>query len=236
MDDFLNENEIARQSQETAFRYIYLKYSNRLYFIVRRLVFVHSDANEILHETFLQALGSLSQYNGKLPLFDWLCKIAVGQTMSYVGKRNQTYSFAVASYEEETAEKLSSDELFRGDERQQKLQMHIAAMPVKQRVVFVLKHFDGMDFVEMSRVLEVGSDVLETLFMAATEKVEGEAPCEDCFLVPDGYFDKLESEIADKISIPAEKIRVEILKPYIYLAIFIAALYCIVRLYVHFVS
>lgn len=93
-----------------------------------------------------------------------------------------------------------------------------------------------MDFVEMSRVLEVGSDVLETLFMAATEKVEGEAPCEDCFLVPDGYFDKLESEIADKISIPAEKIRVEILKPYIYLAIFIAALYCIVRLYVHFVS
>lgn len=239
MGDLLDETEIIKQSSETVFRYIYKKYSNRLYFIVRRLVFVHTDANEILQDTLSMAMSSLSQYNAKVPLFDWLCKIAVGQTLNYIGKRNQTYSFAVASYEEEAAENLPADKLFVGDETQVKFQAALAALPIRQRVVFVLGYFYKMEYEEMSMILEAPADALSTMFNTAELKLKDNivGKVEDnCFNVPDGYFEKLENDMLGRISSPAEKHRMEVLKPYIYLVVFIAALYGMVRLFVYFTS
>lgn len=237
----LSDNEIVEllkdpNTIEAAFRQMFKKYSNRLYFIIRRLVLLHTDASDILQDTFINASKNISQYDGNVQLFDWLCRSAVDKTLFYIGGKNQTYSFAIASYEEECVEKLSSDEFFEGDESQMKLQKLIASLPVRQRVVLVLKCFADMDFEEMSIVLNVSSETLMSMFYEVQQKIGDCIFTSDCFKVPEGYFDKAENAIVEKLSSPTDKRRIDVLKPYIYLAVFIAALYGIVRMYVYLAS
>ena len=41
------------------FESIVSEYSEQLYFMIRRIVLTHEDANDVLQNTFLKALGSL---------------------------------------------------------------------------------------------------------------------------------------------------------------------------------
>ncbi len=177
MHDTLSDSELVErinvpEAREETCRHIYKLYSNRLYFAIRRLVLNHDDANDILQDTFEKAFKNISQYRGESSLYTWFFRIAVNQTLTFLNKKNQTYSFAVSTYEEAATENLPADEYFDGDDLQLKLQKAIAELPVKQRIVFNMKYFDEMKYEEMAKVLETSVGALKASYHHAVTKIK----------------------------------------------------------------
>ena len=72
-----DENIIMEQlrnpaTQRSAFECIVKQYSEQLYWQIRRMVFSHDDANDLLQNTFIKAWMHIDFFRGDAKLSTWL--------------------------------------------------------------------------------------------------------------------------------------------------------------------
>ena len=67
---------------------------------------------------------------------------------------------------------LYADEYFDGDEIQMKLQMALATLPQKQRIIFNMRYFDDMKYADISDILETSVGGLKASYHHARKKIE----------------------------------------------------------------
>lgn len=70
LDSFKNGNQ-------NAFNLIVRKYQKKVYWIIRKMVLDHDDADDITQEVFLKLYRSLSDFRGESKFFTYVYKIAV---------------------------------------------------------------------------------------------------------------------------------------------------------------
>ena len=73
--------------------------------------------------------------------------------------------------EQRMADQLEADPFFDGDEASLKLQQAILKLPEKQRIVFNMKYFDEMKYVEMSGILDTSVGALKASYHHAVKKL-----------------------------------------------------------------
>ena len=76
MQDY-NEDIVIEQLQNPAtvrqaFARVVARYSEPLYWQIRKMVLSHDDANDLLQNTFLKAWGSIEYFRGDAKLSTWL--------------------------------------------------------------------------------------------------------------------------------------------------------------------
>ena len=76
-----NEDIVIEQLQNSAtvrqaFARVVERYSQPLYWQIRKMVLSHDDANDLLQNTFLKAWGSIEYFRGDAKLSTWLYRIA----------------------------------------------------------------------------------------------------------------------------------------------------------------
>lgn len=148
------------------------KYSQPLYWQIRRLVQKHEDADDILQNTFIKAWMSIENFRGEAKLATWLYKIALNESLTFLSKeqkRNQVYMDKPEDYIHETIE---ADEWVDGDETSLLLRKAIATLPEKQRIVFNMRYFDEMKYEEISEILGTSTGALKASYHLAVKKIE----------------------------------------------------------------
>lgn len=157
--------------REEGFRLLIERYQERLYHHVRRLVWEHEDANDVLQNCFIKVFRKIDGFRGQSRLYTWLYRIATNEALSLLEKRKRQ---AVASLddEEQSAAQLSADVYFDGNEAQLRLQTALSRLPPKQRLVFNLRYFDGMSYEEMSEILRTSVGALKASYHHAVRKIE----------------------------------------------------------------
>ncbi len=155
-----------------AFNLIVRKYQEKLYWHVRRLVFDHEDANDVIQEVFIKAWKALESFRGESGLFTWLYRIATNEALSFIKRKKRRYFLPWQDVENTMAEKLESDPYFSSNEIQRKLQKAILQLPEKQRVVFNLRYYDEMKYEDMARVLDTSVGALKASYHHAAKKIE----------------------------------------------------------------
>lgn len=156
--------------QRKAFESVVRQYSEQLYWIIRRMVFTHDDANDVLQNTFLKAWNGLRAFHGDAKLSTWLSRIAINESIDFL--RRQRSHIAVSADEEQgLANTLMADPYFDGDETQALLQEAISQLPDVQRTVFQLRYFEDMKYSEMSRVLNTSEGSLKASYHIAVKKI-----------------------------------------------------------------
>lgn len=168
-DDILIRELRQPQSQRKAFEQVVNRYSPQLYRQIRRMVYGHDDANDILQNTFIKAWTNLDQFRGESRIATWLYRIAMNETLNFLQKSKETRSLDEMS--SSVALRLAADEYFDGDETALQLQEAIAQLPEKQRVVFNLKYFEEMKYEEMSRMLDTSVGALKASYHHAVKKI-----------------------------------------------------------------
>lgn len=156
--------------QREGFAVLVKQYSEQLYWKVRRIVFDHDDANDVLQNTFIKAWSNLGNFQGKSSLFTWLYRIAVNESLDFLRKQ-KTASQVSADEEPAVAAKLMGDPYFDGDEAQALLRQAIARLPDVQRTVFTLKYFEDMKYSEMSKMLNTSEGALKASYHLAVKKI-----------------------------------------------------------------
>lgn len=171
-----NEEEITEQLHDpkrcqAAFGKVIEQYSQGLYWQIRRMVFNHDDANDILQNTFLKAWSNIDNFRGNAKLSTWLYKIAINESITFINKERARNE---ASIDDDSflLNNIESDQYFDGDEAQVKLQRAINSLPEKQRLVFNMRYYDEMKYEDMSEILGTSVGALKASYHHALKKIE----------------------------------------------------------------
>lgn len=166
--------ELMRQERtfERGFRALMSQYQERLYWHIRRLVLRHDDADDVLQNTLVKVYRGIGQFEGKSKLYTWLYRIATNESITFLQQAARNASVPMDDPGNMLSQHLQADEWFDGDEAQRKLQMAIAQLPDKQRLVFNLRYYQEMPYEEMSALLDTSVGALKASFHHAVKKLE----------------------------------------------------------------
>ena len=172
-----SETEIVEKlrnpdTRRDAFTKVVEAYSEKLYWLIRKMVLSHDDANDMLQNTFLKAWTNLDHFRGEAKLFTWMYKIAYNETITFLNRQRTMNQISLDDTDVFMLDKLTGDEYFDGDALQLKLEKAILTLPEKQRVVFLMKYHDEMKYEDMSEILGTSVGALKASYHHAVKKIE----------------------------------------------------------------
>ena len=157
------------QGRSMAFDALVRRLSPQVYWQIRRLVYSHDDANDIMQNAFLKAWSNIDAFRGESKFSTWVFRIAINEALSFLQRKRDTVS--LDSPEAAAVSRLEADAYFNGDKAQLEFQKAIASLPDKQRLVFNMKYFAEMKYEEISNVLGTSVGALKASYHIAVEKI-----------------------------------------------------------------
>jgi RNA polymerase sigma-70 factor (ECF subfamily) len=148
------------------------KYQQQVYWIVRKMVNSHDDADDLTQEVFIKVYSALRDFREESNLFTWLYRIAVNYSINHIKKvkiRN-TVSFEVVTDPVETKDK-KSDELIDEQTRRKHLEAAIETLPARQRAVFNMRYYDELSYDEISKILKKSVGGVKANYFHAVKKL-----------------------------------------------------------------
>lgn len=177
MSTTYNEQEVLallqdEKTQRRGFEMIVEQYSEQLYWQIRRIVYSHEDANDLLQNTFIKAWTNIDYFRGDAKLSTWLYRIALNECLTFLNKQRAATIVSLDDSEADVLQKLESDPYFSGDKIQITLQKALLTLPEKQRMVFNLKYYQEMKYEEMSEIFGTSVGALKASYYHAVKKIE----------------------------------------------------------------
>ena len=171
------DQELIRRLREpsecrAAFNDVIRRYSEPLYWQIRRMVESHEDANDLLQNTFVKAWTSIDSFRGEAKLTTWLYKIAINESITFLSRERKRLSISLDDQESHLIQTIEADENIDGDALALKLRKAIATLPEKQRLVFNMKYYDEMKYEQMSEILGTSVGALKASYHLAVKKIE----------------------------------------------------------------
>ena len=155
-----------------AFSEVIRRYSEPLYWQIRRMVQSHDDANDLLQNTFLKAWQSIENFRGDARLSTWLYKIAINESITFLAQERRRQNISLDDQGAALAAVIEADTNIDGDRLAVNLRKAIASLPEKQRLVFNMKYFDDMKYEDMSQILGTSVGALKASYHLAVKKIE----------------------------------------------------------------
>lgn len=171
-----NEKEITERLRDenlraAAFSAVVNRYSQQIYWHIRRMVLSHDDADDLVQNTFIKAWTNIDKFRGDSRISTWLYRIAINETLTFLSK-SPGNTVSINSPEGAIAEQLESDAHFSGERADALLQEAIHRLPEKQRLAFNMKYYEGMKYEEMSEILGTSVGALKASYHIAVKKIE----------------------------------------------------------------
>jgi RNA polymerase sigma-70 factor (ECF subfamily) len=162
----------VQNGRRHAFTELMRRYQERVYWVARRIVGSHDDADDIVQETFVKAYLSLGEFRGDSSFYTWIYRIAVNMSLNVLRKR-KIWSYLheselmtwILSSSDDPGKDLEHSEI------ETALQRVAAKLPERQKAVFVMRYFDEMTYKEIAIVLNTSEGGLKTNYFHALRKV-----------------------------------------------------------------
>lgn len=172
-----NEREVLAllqdgSTQKRGFEMVVARYSEQLYWQIRRMVLSHEDANDLLQNTFVKAWMNIDYFRAEAKLSTWLYRIALNECLTFLNKQRAVATVSLDDPEADAFQKLESDPYFSGDKAAKALQKALLTLPEKQRMVFNLKYYQEMKYEEMSEIFGTSVGALKASYHHAVKKIE----------------------------------------------------------------
>ena len=162
----------VRNGRRQAFTALMRRYQERVYWVARRIVGSHDDADDIVQETFVKAYLALGEFRGDSSFFTWIYRIAVNLSLNALRKRqvlNYLHESELLSRILPSPDDPGKD--LENSEIESALHRAVATLPEKQKAVFVMRYFDEMTYEEIGRVLKTSVGGLKANYFHALRKV-----------------------------------------------------------------
>ncbi|MCD4770094.1 MAG: RNA polymerase sigma factor [Bacteroidales bacterium] len=163
---------LFRQDKEAGFRLLIVKYREKLYYHIRRIVILHEDSDDALQNTFMKVWENLEKFRSDSSLFTWLYRIATNEALTILRKRTMKSNIDPLIIENFFYSSDEGSTWFDGDEAERKLQNAILQLPEKQRLVFNMKYYDNVKYEDMSKILETSVGALKASYHHAVKKIK----------------------------------------------------------------
>lgn len=151
-------------------------YSTQIYRLALKMLGDEQDAEDVLQNTFMKALQSIGNFEGRSSLSTWLYRIAVNEALMLLRRQKPTVPVAM-DYEDDEDELqhptqftdwccLPEEELLSAESKGH-LDKAIRRLPEKLRVVFLLRDIEGLSIRETSETLGLTETAVKTRLLRA---------------------------------------------------------------------
>jgi RNA polymerase sigma-70 factor (ECF subfamily) len=164
--------DLMATDPEKGFRLLVERYSQRLYWHIRRLVILHDDTDDALQNTFVNVWRNIGNFRKESSLYTWLYTIATNEALALINRRKRDSALSLDDLGSFFASSAEGSSWFDGDEAEIILQNAILKLPEKQRIVFNMKYFEDMQYEEMSKILDTSVGALKASYHHAVKKIE----------------------------------------------------------------
>ena len=159
---------------EIAFNAVVRKYSERLYWHVRRFLCSHDDTNDLIQDIFIKVWKALPSFRGDSNMFTWIYRIATNEVLNHLRKQNFLGLVELDSSSERLIKKIDDDPYFNGDALQRELHKAVQRLPEKQRLVFNMRYFDELKYEDIAEITGTSIGALKASYHHAYNKVKAE--------------------------------------------------------------
>jgi RNA polymerase sigma-70 factor (ECF subfamily) len=126
----------AKEGDEEAFRFLYLRFSHNIYGYVRSIVRDDHDAEDVTQQVFAKLMTSLVKYNDRgVPFFAWLLRLARNVAIDHLRAKRAMPCEDVLGSEEHGAADL---------EHALTIRAALESLPEDQRNVVFMRHVMGL--------------------------------------------------------------------------------------------
>jgi RNA polymerase sigma factor (sigma-70 family) len=161
------------QTKEKGFNLLVKKFQEPVYWHLRRIVIDHEDTNDVMQNVFLKIWQYLGNFREDSKLYTWIYRIATNEAISFLKTSKAKYNISLNSENENyLTSSLHDDNFFKPSEIEMKLQKSIMKLPNKQRLVFLLRYYENMNYNQMSEVLKTNINTLKATYHIAAKKIE----------------------------------------------------------------
>ncbi|KIO76684.1 RNA polymerase sigma factor [Pedobacter lusitanus] len=171
-DDEILAKFSVESTRNEAFNLLVIKYQEKIYWHIRRLVIDHDDADDLVQEVFIKVWKNLSKFRNDSKLYTWIYRIATNDCITFLNKKKQRNNIPLDDVSDELSESLIASSYFNGDKIQMKLQQALLILPEKQRLIFNMKYYDELKYEEISEILGTSVGALKASFHIAVKKIE----------------------------------------------------------------
>lgn len=178
-DEELLKLLITPETQEVAFSFLVDRYSPQLYAVIRRMVYRHEEADDVLQDTFVKVWRYIGTFKGESKLSTWLYSIATNEALSHLRKEKKMRRLPLTTEEYDLTQILMSDPYFDGDLAEAQLFKAIDQLPEKQKLTFELRYFQDLPYKEISEITGTSEGALKANYHHAVKKIKKEMGIED---------------------------------------------------------
>src|SRR4029079_2339370 len=166
----------AAAGDATAFQALVERHRSMVYRVAYQFAGNHHDAEDIAQEVFIKVYLSLDRFRRDAQLSSWMYRIVMNACIDH---RRRHQPAAVAPFGEEAEHKmLNTAEDAPGPEARayagelgQVLESEIGRLPKGQRIVFVMRHHQGMKLCEIAAALGLAEGTVKRQLHAAVHRL-----------------------------------------------------------------
>ena len=166
----------AAGGDPSAFQALVERHRSMVYRVAYQFAGNHHDAEDIAQEVFIKVYRSLDRFRQDAQLTSWMYRIVMNACIDH--RRRQRLAIAAPFGEEAEHRMLNTPEDTPGPEDRayagelgQVLESEIGRLPNGQRVVFVMRHHQGMKLCEIAAALGLAEGTVKRQLHAAVHRL-----------------------------------------------------------------
>jgi RNA polymerase sigma-70 factor, ECF subfamily len=166
--------EKAGQGDRQAFKDVVRLHQQKVFLLAYSILKNREDALDVVQETFMRLYLKLDAYDPGRSFQAWLLQIAKNLSIDYYRKHHGRRRDLEADQRIEDLPVAAAD--YRSNpeasELRQVLSRSLDRLGERQRLIFVMKHFNGLDYREIAQVLGISVGTVKSLHFKAVRNLK----------------------------------------------------------------
>ena len=165
--------QLFQNGDESAFNHLVLRYQEKVYWVARRFMNDHDNADDVTQEVFTKAYGSLNEFRAESSLYTWLYRITVNIALNSLRRQKIREFFRFEEvFDSADTQSVAPDEAVEKQEARALIEEAIARLPAKQKAVFVLRYYEELPYGEIAKLLKTSVGGLKANYFHAVKKIQ----------------------------------------------------------------
>lgn len=169
--------QAAKQGNLQAFDQLVLRYQDKIYSTIFRLVAHQEDAFDLTQEVFLRAYRFLGGFQQNSSFYTWLFRIALNVAINFQRKKKDFYSLHANTEdgkEPQNPNKRQPTPSFYLEQKEvyTKIYQAIAQLKDEFRIPLILRDIEGLEYEEISNLLSVPKGTVKSRIHRAREQLK----------------------------------------------------------------
>ncbi|MDT8317265.1 MAG: sigma-70 family RNA polymerase sigma factor [bacterium] len=158
-----SDDYLVRKSQEgdsRSFEMLVIKYQQRIFNVIFRIVRNRDDVEDLAQEAFLNAFRSIKGFRGGSSFYTWLYRIASNVSLNHLAKNKRAVFVDEAVMDTaDVAEKTASADIsperrVSSNETASAISKAVESLPEEIKKAVILREYEGLSYEEIAELMD----------------------------------------------------------------------------------